>query len=214
MNRRRRGSSGLFITFEGPDGSGKSVQSTLLVRWLRARGLPVVHTREPGGTGFAEKLRRILLDPKLQITPLAEVLFYMAARAQHTDEKIRPALLAGKIVVCERYADASVAYQGYGRRLGVQLVNYLNKIACNGLKPDITFLLDIDVKKGLRRLGRARRPDRLETEEVAFHERVRKGYLKLAVREPRRFQVIDTMSLKNQTHRRIIRLVKPFLKES
>lgn len=213
MNRRKRGRNGLFITFEGPDGSGKSVQSTLLVHWLRENGFSVVHTREPGGTGFAEKLRRILLDPKLKITPLAEVLFYMAARAQHTDEKIRPALEDGKIVVCERYADASVAYQGYGRRLGVQLVNYLNKIACNGLKPDITFLLDIDVKRGLKRLGRARRPDRLETEEVAFHERVRKGYLKLAVREPRRFQVIDTMSLKNQAHRRIVRLIEPFLRK-
>lgn len=193
---------GLFITFEGGEGSGKSTQARLLADHLRRRGVPVVHTREPGGTSIAESVRRILLQPDSRIAPLTELLLYEAARAQHLAEIVSPALQAGRVVICERYTDATVAYQGYGRGLNLRHIRILNDIATEKRRPDLTFLLDVPVQRGLtaaRRLSkrlahgasRTRGGDRMERETAQFHERVRRGYLALARREPRRFRRIS-----------------------
>lgn len=184
---------GLFITLEGPDGSGKTTQMDRLEEYLHRRGLAVERTREPGGTPLAEAIRRLLLEPSYSpVDARAELLLYAAARAQHVAERIRPALAAGKIVLCDRFSDSTLAYQGYGRRLGAGLVDRLNNLATGNLRPDITFLIDVPVTIGL-----ARRPDgsdRLEQEDLEFHRRVRQGYLDLARREPRRVHLIDGTS--------------------
>lgn len=192
---------GLFITFEGGEGSGKSTQARLLADHLRRRKIPVVHTREPGGTSIAESVRRVLLHPQSHIAPLTELLLYEAARAQHLAEIILPALRMGRIVICERYTDATVAYQGYGRGLNLRHIRILNEIATEKVRPDLTFLLDVPVSRGLttarglskrlsRRASRTRGGDRMEREPSSFHERVRRGYLVLARQEPRRIRRI------------------------
>ena len=174
---------GVFIVLEGPDKSGKSTQAELLVKRLRSLEIAVVHTREPGGTSFAEAIRRIVLDPKHQVDPTAELLLYEAARAQHTAHKLRPALANGDLVLCERYALATLAYQGCARGIPLTLVRRLNAIATGGLKPDLTIVLDIpDSEFGSRRRSRH---DRLELENSAFRRRVRDGYRLLARKEPR-----------------------------
>ncbi len=176
------GKRGTFIVLEGPDKSGKSTQAEMLVRRLRSLKRPVVHTREPGGTSFAEAIRRILLDTKHEVDPLAELLLYEAARAQHTSRKLLPALAAGKLVLCERYTLATLAYQGYARNLPLSLVRRLNAIATNGLKPDLTIVLDIPESEfGSRKRARH---DRLERESSLFRRRVRRGYRALAQSEP------------------------------
>ena len=174
---------GALIVLEGPDRSGKSTQAALLVRDLRSRGLSVVHTREPGGTGFAEAIRRILLDPRHKVQPLAELLLYEAARAQHTQERLVPALKAGAVVVCERYTLATLVYQGEARGLDIPMIRRLNAIATGGLKPDLTLVLDVPDREFHRR--QSRRADRLELESRRFRRRVRKGYRRLAKTEPR-----------------------------
>lgn len=190
---------GLFVTLEGGEGGGKSTQAALAVRGLKAAGIPVVHTREPGGTRVSEAVRRTLLDPRFRVDPLAELLLYEAARAQHVAEVIRPALRRGSLVLCERYTDATEAYQGYGRGLDLGDIRKANRVATGGLNPDLTFLLDVPVRSGLAsvqrlgREGRRGRPsggDRMERESAVFHERVRRGYRALARRDRRRFRVI------------------------
>ncbi|TXH28828.1 MAG: dTMP kinase [Elusimicrobia bacterium] len=192
---------GFFITFEGGEGSGKSTQARRLVAALRRRGRRPVHTREPGGTAIAEAVRRVLLTPGGRVAPVTELLLYEAARAQHLAEVVRPALARGRVVVCERYTDATEAYQGFGRGLPLADIRLLNRVATGGLAPDLTFLLDVPVRRGLRvarrlgkklsrRAGRSRGGDRMERESSLFHERVRRGYLSLARREPRRVRVI------------------------
>ena len=182
---------GIFITFEGPDGGGKTTHSLMLTKYLTQRGFSVVHTREPGGTTIAEQLRKILLNPRNKMSPQTELLLYAAGRAQHTHELIWPALRQGKIVICERYSDATLAYQGAGRQKNLTVIKRLNKIATGGLEPDLTLLIDLDVKKGLARVKQAnRKVDRLEQETLSFHQRVRKGYLKLAKNYPRRIKII------------------------
>ena len=172
-----RRSRGLFIVLEGPDKSGKSTQARLLVERLRAQGFPVEHTREPGGTSFAEEVRRILLSTEHQVRPVAELLLYEASRAQHTDEKLRPALAAGAVVVCERYTLSTTVYQGYARGLDLKLIDTANRLATGGLRPDLTFVFDIpDSEFDARDTGRAH--DRLENEPAAFRRRVRDGYRK------------------------------------
>ncbi|MDI6641065.1 MAG: dTMP kinase [Elusimicrobiota bacterium] len=198
---------GIFITFEGPDGSGKSTQVELLVNYLRLRGYDVVHTREPGGTSLAEFLRDVLLKVDANISPTTELLLYAASRAQHTSELIRPALKLGKIVLCERYTDATVAYQGYGRKINLKLVHQLNKIATDGLTPDLTILLDLPVEKGLKRIKKGRIKDRFEREELSFHRRVRSGYLSIAKLEPKRIKVISSLGSIENTHKKIIKIV-------
>lgn len=200
---------GRFIVLEGPDKSGKSTQAKLLLAHLRRRGLEVVHTREPGGTSFAEAIRRILLHPAHRVEPLAELLLYEAARAQHTGEKILPALKAGKIVLCERYTAATLAYQGYARGIPLPLVRRLNDIATGGLKPDLTIILDIPESEfGAR--PRRRRADRLEREPSGFRRRVREGYRALARRE-KRFTLINGRLPAPEVRRQILRRVERLL---
>lgn len=186
--------SGLFITFEGGEGSGKSTQLERLERHLEARGSRVVTTREPGGTPISEAIRSMLLDPEnTSITSTTELLLYEAARAQHVEETIRPALEEGAVVLCDRFYDSTTAYQGAGRGLHGDDLDRLHRLATRGLVPDLTILIDIPVEEGLRRASARRKHDRIEQEPLAFHKSVRKGFLALAEREPERVEVIDGM---------------------
>lgn len=179
----------MFITFEGPEGSGKSTQIRLLAEFLRFRGSSVEVMREPGGTPIGDQIRHVLHDTaNTAMSPAAEVLLYSASRAQLVAERIRPALAAGRIVLCDRYADSTMAYQGYGRGLDLNMLAALTAIATDGLKPDLTLLLDLDVTAGLsRRLLRGEEMNRLDLEAVAFHERVREGYRLLTGADPDRW---------------------------
>ena len=185
---------GLFISFEGGEGSGKSVQAKLLADMLSRREHDVVLTREPGGTPAGERIREIVLHAQeIALTPEAQVLLYSTARAQNVREVIRPALDEGKIVIADRFFDSTMAYQGYGHGVQLEQIRAVTELACGPLVPDRTFLLDISVEKGLARSGwQARsRWDRFEVLDTAFHERVREGYRRLAAAEPKRWVVID-----------------------
>jgi dTMP kinase len=181
----------LFITFEGGEGSGKSVQAKELYRRLSQLAIPVLLTHEPGGTPFGKKVGRWLKWAQdIDISPLAELMLFNASRAQLVAEVIQPSLKSGKVVISDRYADSTIAYQGYGRGLDMAMVRATNKAATQGLTPNLTVLLDILAEEGLAR-KRARSQDRFEQEALAFHHRVREGYLKLARAEPERWLVID-----------------------
>lgn len=183
---------GLFITFEGIEGCGKSTQVALLKERLESRGRRVVVTREPGGTRVAELIRGVLLDgANTDMTSATELLLYGAARAQHVDELIRPALESGADVVSDRFADSTTAYQGAGRQLERSVVEEVHRLATRGTWPDITFLLDLPVEAGLARARMVGEPDRIERESVEFHRRVRDGFLRIAESEPDRVHVID-----------------------
>lgn len=204
-----------LITFEGIEGSGKSTQIRLLEEHLRGLEWQVVVTREPGGCRIADAIRHILLDPdNTQLASTAELLLYAAARAQHVAEVIRPALAEGAIVLCDRYIDATVAYQGYGRGLDLGLIEELNRLASDGVQPDLTLLFDLPVEEGLRR-ARSRNQQavinegRFEAESLAFHRRVRDGYLALA-REERRFSVIDASGSREAVSRRLETAIQHF----
>jgi dTMP kinase len=208
---------GFFITFEGIEGSGKSTQLLTLGRHLETRGYRVMTTREPGGCPIADAIRAILLDPASQtLRPRAELLLYAAARAQHVEEVIRPALAAGTAVLCDRFADATTAYQGGGRKLDAGLVAQLNTIASAGLTPDLTLLLDCPVELGLPRARRRNAQDplhdegRFELEELDFHQRVRAAYLALAAGQTR-FQVIDATGAADLVAARVAAAIEPFL---
>jgi len=180
----------LFITFEGGEGCGKSVQSRALYRRLSQLAIPALLTHEPGGTPFGEKLGRWLKWAQdTDISPLTELLLFNASRAQLVTKVIQPNLENGKIVICDRYADSTTAYQSYGRGLDLEIVKAINNAATQGLNPDLTILLDMPVEEGLARKS-ARKQDRFEQEALAFHQRVREGYLKLAANEPQRWLVI------------------------
>ena len=189
----------MFITFEGIEGSGKTTQIKRLYEFLRKSGHDCVMTREPGGTAIGKKIRAILLDPEsAAMDPFTELLLYTADRAQHAKEILSPLLSAGKTILCDRYFDATVAYQGYARGLDIELINDLHRLMIQGLKPDVTILLDLAPEKGLSRAWsqlnsgmRIESESRFEEETIAFHRRVRDGYLALAGKEPRRFRVID-----------------------
>ncbi len=188
----------LFITFEGIEGSGKSTQITLLRTALEALGHTCIQTREPGGCAIADQIRSILLNPHNNLLePTSELLLYAAARAQHVSEVIRPALDAGKLVLCDRYSDATLAYQGDGRRLDRKLISQLNQVASQGTSPDLTILIDLQTEIGLgRALSREvvlqdSSEGRFEREAMTFHHRVREGYLTLAKTNPERFAVVD-----------------------
>lgn len=189
----------LFITFEGVEGSGKTTQIQRLKRYLTRKGFSCKVTREPGGPPISEKIRKILLDPDhKKLTPFSELLLYEAARAQHVVEIIEPLLKKGTIVLCDRFNDATVAYQGYGRKLDLHLIQKLNRIASQGIKPDLTFLLDCPSDMGLKRalqrnrISKNEKEGRFERESIQFHHRVRRGYLEIAKKEPQRVRVIDT----------------------
>ena len=180
---------GLFVTFEGTEGSGKSTQIRALAEFLREQGYSVVLTREPGGTPIGDQVRRILLDhANDEMHPRTEVLLFLASRAQHVEELIRPALKAGKVVLCDRYADSTLAYQGYARGEDVAELRRLIDYATGGLWPDLTFWLDLPVEEGLARLDSK---NRLDSEALTFHKRVREGYKRLAAAEPQRWVRID-----------------------
>jgi dTMP kinase len=181
---------GIFITFEGPEGSGKTTHSRLLHDFLRRKGYKVLHTREPGGTLIGEKIRKILLDPKNKNMDVAcETLLYMAARAEIVKQRILPALKQKKIVICDRFTDATLAYQGYAGGMDIGTIDNIARLVTKGIKPDITFLLDIDSREGLSRAGRAR--DRMERKSILYHNKVRNGYLSIAKKEPGRIKVIS-----------------------
>ncbi|MCX6339296.1 MAG: dTMP kinase [Candidatus Aureabacteria bacterium] len=189
---------GKFITIEGPEGCGKTTQSNILVQHIKEQGYEVILTREPGGTRIGEVIRALVLDAKYEeMVPLTELLLMAASRSQHVLEKIRPGLKEGKMVICSRFSDATIAYQGCGRGFDIDLLKRINRIATGGLAPDLTLVIDIDVTTGLRRAfgvekaeARSGEGDRLESEDIGFHERVRQGYLDLAHKEPERVKVI------------------------
>ncbi len=191
---------GLFITFEGMEGSGKSTQFELLKSYLEQRGSNVLAVREPGGSVLGERIREMLLNSAgFGICPVSELFMYAACRAELVNDVIAPALKDNKIVLCDRFTDSTVAYQGFGRGIGLKDIECVNSIAAYGMKPDMTILLDIDAGQGIKRAWQrinstnagANREDRFEKEEMEFHERVRQGYLKIAGAEPGRIRVID-----------------------
>ena len=181
---------GIFITFEGPEGCGKSTQAKLLCSYLAKRGYDCLHTREPGGTALGEQVRRVLLHSGgIAISDLSELFLFEACRSQIVGEIIKPALAKRKIVICDRFSDATLIYQGYGGGIGFETIRALDRIATTGLKPCLTILLDVDTVTGLRR-AKGKGVDRMEKKDIAYHRRVRKGYLKLAKEEPKRIKVI------------------------
>jgi len=201
---------GYFITIEGPDGAGKTTQIKLLRDYLVDKGYEVVMTREPGGTPLAEKIRNLLLDPASgKVYPTTEALLYAASRAQHVAEVILPALQAGKIVLCDRFVDSSIVYQGLGRGLDPQAIIKVNLFATQGLTPHLTILLDLTPEEGLARLVKRNREehqelDRLEQESLDFYRKVRQGYLDLVKENPARFEVIEASDSIENINRQII----------
>jgi dTMP kinase len=206
---------GPFITFEGIDGCGKSTQIRLLASELRMRGLEVVSTREPGGTALGKRLRTVLLDPQIEVDPLAELLLFAADRAQHVRTLLLPTIESGTIVLSDRYADATAAYQGAGRNFTPEMIANVINLATGGLKPDLTLIFDLPVEECLARTTRRtegeHQTDRLDAEDAAFHTRVRSAYLKLAADEPERVRIINASGSINETHALVIEVVMPFL---
>lgn len=212
---------GTFITFEGIDGSGKSTQLKLLNSFLRAHGCEAVVTREPGGTTLGLRLREALLDAMEEVDPLTELLVFAADRAQHVRRKLIPALESGAVVISDRYADATVAYQGAGRGFPPELISQIVQLATGGLKPDLTLLFDVSIDESTSRTTRrstgknaaargAR--DRLDIENAEFHARVRDAYLSIAKAEPERVKVIDTSGPVDRTHEHVKQIIVPFLR--
>lgn len=190
-----------LVTFEGIEGCGKTVQAELLYEYLQSKNMSSILTREPGGSDISEKIREILLDRKhLDMVPYTELFLYLASRSQHTQEVIKPALAHGKVVICDRYIDASVAYQGEGRGISKVLIKQLNKTATGGLVPNLTFLLDIEPEIALKRIERE---DRLERESIEFHNRVRSGYLKLYRENPGRIALLSAAKSIEQIHNEV-----------
>jgi dTMP kinase len=200
--------NGTFISFEGIEGTGKTIQSKILYEYLIKKRHKVILTEEPGGTRIGLKIRDILLSVEnKEMSHLAELLLYNASRAQHIKEVILPALKRGYIVITDRFTDSTVAYQGFGRRIDLNLIKSFNKTVTAGLKPDMTLLLDLDVETGLKRNRGINKTDRLELEDVKFHKRVRNGYLKIAAKEKKRIKIIDASESIQQIHKKIVKIV-------
>lgn len=200
---------GKFITFEGSEGCGKSTQSKLLCRYLRRKGHCVVYLREPGGTRISEKIRKILLDPKNHISDVTEMLLYMASRSQTVNEVIMPALRQGKIVICDRFLDSTLAYQGFGLGMDIKFIEYAGNFVTQGIKPDLTVFLDLPVKKGLKH--RQFSKDRIEQRPLEYHSRVMQGYYRLARLEPKRIKIVKVEKDKNKTQQKIRELAQGYV---
>ena len=199
-------SKGLFITFEGTDGCGKTTQIKLLDEYLRNNGYSTLLTREPGAKGLGEKIREILLNYDGEVSSRCESFLFLADRAQHADCIIKPAINKGIMVLCDRHTDSTIAYQGYGRGINIEKLKNLNDIAVDGLKPDLTFVFDIDVKTAMKRVGNEK--DRMESAGIEFFERVRNGYLEIAKQEPKRVKVIDSTRSIEEIHGKVLEFVK------
>jgi dTMP kinase len=203
---------GIFISFEGIEGTGKSTQAELLAQYLRGKGFRVTQTAEPGGTRISLKIRELLLSPEsTDMDPLTELLLYNAARVQHIKEIIMPALRRGDVVVTDRFSDSTMAYQGYGRGIDPELIDSLDVLATGRLRPNLTVLLDIDVETGLMRNRKIQKNDRLELEDVSFHERVRKGFMSIAAKEQERVKLLGCASAVEAVHREVVGVVAAFL---
>lgn len=206
---------GIFITFEGPEGSGKSTQSKRLAEDLASRGYKVEHTAEPGGTPLGEKIRSILLEKDdIRLDHRSELLLFEADRAQHMKETILPGIEKGKIVLCDRFNTATFAYQGYGLGMDMELIKSIDDVATGGITPDLTLLMDIDVETGLKRAGGRAAADRMEKRSRDFHEKVRAGYLDMARRSNGRIVVIDARRAKEETYTIVKEIVDKFLASS
>lgn len=197
---------GLFITFEGADGCGKTTQITLLNEYFNKAGKKTLLTREPGAGILGAKIREILLNYDGEVSPNCESFLFLADRAQHVDCMIKPALVEGTIVLCDRYTDSTLAYQGFGRELDIDRIKYLNNLATGGLKPDLTIVFDVDVETSLSRVGGSK--DRMESAGVEFFNRVRNGYLEIAKQEPERVKVIDSSDTIENVHKKVVELVE------
>lgn len=197
---------GLFITFEGPDGCGKTTQMNLLAQYFEKKGKKVVLTREPGGKGLGEKVREILLNYDGEVSDRCESFLFLADRAQNIDIIVKPAVKQGEIVLCDRHIDSTVAYQGYGRGLDINEINMLNNLATGGKKPDLTLVFDVDVETSMKRVGKEK--DRMESAGIEFHNRVRNGYLELATQEPDRIKVLDATKTIEEIHEKVIEIIE------
>jgi dTMP kinase len=208
--------SGFFITFEGIDFCGKTTQAKKLANYLRKKGYDVLFIREPGGERISEKIRRILLsDKNREMTSATELLLYLASRVQLTQRVIIPSLKEKKIVICDRYSDSTLAYQGYGRGLNKSIIKNLNQLASSGLSPNLTILLDVPVEISLERKAKEKKNkggDRLEKEKFEFHQRIRDGYLKIAQKNKRRIKIIDGRKDQEKTWQKVKSVVDSFLK--
>jgi len=206
---------GKFITFEGIDGSGKSTQLRMLTSELLVRGLSVLPTMEPGGTPLGRRLREAFLETEENVAPLAELLLFAADRAQHVNFLVKPALEEGKIVVSDRYSDATFAYQGAGRGFPEATVNQIIELATSGLKPDLTLFFDLPIERALSRTNNrndtGERKNRMDKETAGFYERVREAYLKISEDEPERFRVIDASGSTDEVKKLVLKIVSEFL---
>lgn len=197
---------GLFITFEGADGCGKTTQINLLKKYLEENGHNVLLTREPGGKGLGEKVREILLNYDGPVSDRCESFLFLADRAQNVDVIVKPALAEGKIVLCDRHTDSTVAYQGYGRGLDLEKIHMLNNLATGGKKPDITFVFDVDIETSMKRVGNEK--DRMESAGREFFNKVRNGYLEIAKFEPERVKVVDSTRSIEEVHKDVVEIVE------
>ncbi|MEN6556287.1 MAG: dTMP kinase [Anaerolineaceae bacterium] len=205
----------MFITLEGPEGSGKTSQMRELAAYLQGMGYEVLTTREPGGTDIGDQIRQVLVRLENQgLHPRTEILLFLAARAQLVEQVIKPALSAGKVVLCDRYGDSTLAYQGYGHGLDLATLRSMLAFATDQLKPDLTLLLDLDVEAGLQRKRKEAEWNRLDAYEVAFHHRVRAGYLELRAQEPERWRVIDAGASKDAVQLAMRAAVSRFITEN
>lgn len=200
---------GLFITFEGADGCGKTTQLKLAAQYLTKQGYEVLITREPGANGLGEKLREILLNYDGVVSDRCESFLFLADRAQHIDTIVTPAVENGKIVLCDRHIDSSVAYQGYGRGQDVKRIDMLNMIATNNRRPDLTIVFDVDVETSMQRVGKEK--DRMESAGDEFFNRVRNGYLEIAKQEPNRVKILDATKSIDEINKSVINLITDFI---
>lgn len=209
MHKGHKENRGYFITFEGADGCGKTTQIGLLAEYLNKKNIENILTREPGGSDLGVHLRKILLHYEAPVSNVAETFLYLADRAQHIEYKIKPALEAGKIVLCDRHTDSTLAYQGYGREQDLDKIKYLNDIATAGVKPDLTIVFDIDSEIAQKRLGGEK--DRLEAEGLEFHKKLRFGYFDIAKEDPKRVKVIDANQSIERVFEDTLKVIEEFL---